>query len=238
MKNIFSKLYFHPLILLFSLFIILTGNFKNYLIFLSIILFHELGHILTSVIFHWKIAKVVLLPFGAMTIYENNLNKPIYQEFLILIMGPIFQIIYYYFTHNPYHYFLLFINLLPIYPLDGSKIVLLFLNKITSYYYSFIIIYSLSIIVIIGLCFKINIINYIMLFYLFIHLIKNIFLLKDTIVSICFDRYKNKYKFKKNIFLKKYSYKKIMRDRYHFFTINSKVVGERELFNKMFDKIR
>jgi len=238
MKSIYKKIYFHPLILIFALIIILTGNLKNYLLFISIILFHELGHILISIIFRWKINKIIILPFGAITNFENSLNKPIYQELLILIMGPIFQILYYHLTHNPYHYFLLFINLLPIFPLDGSKLLMLFLNKITSYYYSFTIVYTVSIILILRLLLFKNIVNYIMLLYLLTHLIKNILLLKNTIISICFDRYKNRYKFNKHIFIKKFSYKKIRRDRYHFFIVDGKVTGESEIFNKMFDKIR
>ena len=61
-----------------------------------------------------------------------------------MIMGPIFQIIYYFFiikflTINElnlledYHYSILLFNLLPIYPLDGGK----FLNIILNYFLSF-----------------------------------------------------------------------------------------------------
>lgn len=61
-----------------------------------------------------------------------------------MIMGPVFQIIYYllifrFLTMNElelfknYHYSILFFNLLPIYPLDGGKL----LNIIINYFISF-----------------------------------------------------------------------------------------------------
>mgnify|MGYP004675400503 CR=1 FL=1 len=56
---------------------------------------------------------------------------PLKEEFLVTVMGPFFQIIgaffYYQVTKNElflfYHHVLLFLNLLPIIPLDGSKII-------------------------------------------------------------------------------------------------------------------
>ena len=42
----------------------LTGNFKNFIIFSSIIIVHELGHIIGALIFKWKIDKIILLPLA------------------------------------------------------------------------------------------------------------------------------------------------------------------------------
>lgn len=71
------------------------------------------------------------------------LNFSNLKEFLILISGPIFQIIASFILINifnlekdlvlVYHYGILFFNLLPIYPLDGGKIVNLFLSNFIPY---------------------------------------------------------------------------------------------------------
>ena len=47
-----------------------------------------------SIYFKWKIEKVIILPFGALTIFNVDLNSKIYEEFLICIMGPLFQLIF------------------------------------------------------------------------------------------------------------------------------------------------
>ena len=38
-----------------------------------------------------------MLPFGGVTIFNEDLNRPIYEEFIILIMGPVFQIVFSFF---------------------------------------------------------------------------------------------------------------------------------------------
>lgn len=70
-----------------------------------------------------------------------NINS--LKEFSILIAGPIFQILgslilIYFLPLNKeliltYHHGILFFNLLPIYPLDGGKIINIFLNLFIPY---------------------------------------------------------------------------------------------------------
>ena len=116
----------------------ITGLFKEFILFTSIIFIHEVGHALAALYYKWSIDKIVIMPFGGITIFNEKLNRPIKEEFIILIFGPIFQIIYYKifstfynsYTFMNYHYSLLFFNLLPIYPLDGAKLLNLLFNKI------------------------------------------------------------------------------------------------------------
>ena len=87
-----------------------------------------------------------------------ELNTPFYKEFLILIMGPISQniayiILCFFFSSSlvfHYHIGILFFNLLPIYPLDGGKILNLFVNYCFPYkkslQISILISYSITII--------------------------------------------------------------------------------------------
>ena len=54
---------------------VITGNFKGFLLFTLIIIIHELGHILAALFYKWHIEKVLLLPFGALTIFHEKINK-------------------------------------------------------------------------------------------------------------------------------------------------------------------
>ena len=101
---------------------------------------HELGHALTGIILGYKLEKIVFYPLGGITIFNLPINIPLKKELLILIMGPITQIIGYIFLKKYfsfitiYHYTLLIFNLLPLYPLDGGKI----LNIICSYHFNYL----------------------------------------------------------------------------------------------------
>ena len=60
-----------------------------------LIIIHELGHILISLIFKWNIDKIIILPFGGLTKYNEIINRPLIEEFLISVAGITFQIIFY-----------------------------------------------------------------------------------------------------------------------------------------------
>ena len=135
MKNILTKIYIHPFTYIVILISLIAGLFKELMVFLSIIIIHELGHIIASILFKWDIEKVKIMPFGAITIFNVLVNRSMKEEFIILIMGPFFQFIYFlllkditpYF--NYYNYGLFIFNFLPIYPLDGYKLFSIILNR-------------------------------------------------------------------------------------------------------------
>ena len=73
-----------------------------------------------------------------MTKFKMDINTPFIKELIILVMGPLFQVFAYYLLINTikdidlikmYHLGILSFNLLPIYPLDGGRIINLFINK-------------------------------------------------------------------------------------------------------------
>ena len=98
--NILSKIKIHILFYLLLFICVLTGNFKECIIFTSFILVHELGHIISAIILKWNIEKIVVLPFGSITIFNEKINKPLKEELLIAISGVIYQTMFYFLLKN------------------------------------------------------------------------------------------------------------------------------------------
>ncbi len=237
MINIFKKIYIHPLYYLFLLIIILTANIRSFIEFNILILVHELGHVITALLFKWNINKIVILPYGMITFFKNNLSKPIYQELLILIMGPLVQVIFNIYFNSPYSNIILFINLLPIYPLDGSKLFFLLLNKVTTYYLSYIYIFLVSFITIIFVFLHYHsFLIILMVIYLLYHLINYYLNINETILNFCYERFKTHFYTSKKIIINGVNIKAMHRDRYHLFKINQKYIKEYDFMAKMFDK--
>ncbi len=144
-----KSIYLDKVFLFFLLIIILTGNFNYFLPYFLLLFIHELGHTVTGIILGYQFKKIVFYPLGGVTIFNLPLNIPIKHELLILIMGPIFQIIGYFILKeyfpfiNVYHYTLLIFNLLPIYPLDGGKIF----NILCSYFCNYLVSLNITLII-------------------------------------------------------------------------------------------
>ena len=84
--KIIYKIKFHPLFYITATLMLFTGYFKDFSLFLIIVIFHELGHVLAGLIFKWKIKSINVLPFGAITIFDEGLTKSLLEEFVISIM--------------------------------------------------------------------------------------------------------------------------------------------------------
>ena len=167
-KNIKVTKYTYIIILLSFI----TGQVKELLGLSIIILSHEFGHYFTSILFNWNIDKIYLYPFGGLIKYNEKIDKPFIEEFFIAISGPLNQIliytillflfkrhiinIYFFNIIKNYHYSILFFNLMPIIPLDGSKLLNILLNKLFNFRKSFYILNIISIIILIIFIFKSN----------------------------------------------------------------------------------
>ncbi len=221
----------------------ITGNFKGFFLFTIIILMHEFGHIVTALYYKWKIEKVLLLPFGALTIFHEKLNRPIKEEFMILIMGPLVQIIFVFAIYNifknndiiNYSNLILFFNLLPIYPLDGSKLLNVILNILTSFKKSHLLTIYISFLTLVFLLIKVNL-NLILCLILLFILIKVIEEYKNhnnLFNLFLLERLNNDFKFKKRKTIK--NIQSMKRDYKHIFKIGTKYYSEKEIIRKRFD---
>jgi len=180
----------------FIIIIILNGYFNKFFDVMNIILIHELGHIISGLIFKWKIDKIVILPFGCLTIFNEKINRPLIEEFIVTISGPIFQIIHMFFLEDIYYSKLLLIfNLLPIYPLDGYKLLNIFLNKIFSFKLSHLISIYISFIVI--FLFKNNLVVIFVIFLLLLNIIKELLNHKYIFNKFILERKLYNFDFKK-----------------------------------------
>lgn len=145
MKNILVKIKFHETYLIMALGLVLTGHFSNLIVFTSIIIFHELGHIITAVTLKYKIKKIIIYPYGGITKIDTIVNTIIEKDLLLAVSGVLMQTIYFYiilflyrqgiireYIYNLftiYNKSILIFNILPIIPLDGSKVINLILSK-------------------------------------------------------------------------------------------------------------
>ncbi len=163
MKNLFKV---HPITYLIILSVLLTGYFNYFLIISLILIIHDLGHIIMFKIFKYQIQQIMILPFGAIIKTNINLTSKTEKIFLISLARILFQILLYpvmfilnniFLNDTSYHIFLEFnkiiilFNLLPIIPLDGSKILLCLLEPFISYKKALKITNTSSVISIIGL---------------------------------------------------------------------------------------
>lgn len=213
MKTIYHKIRIHPLLSFFAFLAVLTAHFQEFLTFMLIIFVHECGHLTFAFLFHWKIDSILILPFGGMIKFQERLNKPIIQELLIGIGGPLFQILLYKIYPTSYHYPLLFFNLLPIYPLDGSKFLFLFCNLFFSYYKCYWILFFASYITVILVLLQYSSL-YLVIFgcYLLFQNIKMIKDLTNIFLKFAFERYEQDYFYYRKKLIKGNSIKKMMRD--------------------------
>ena len=238
MKHIYLDKFF----IIFLIIIILTGNFNYFIPYFLILFIHELGHAVTGIILGFKLEKIVFYPLGGITIFYLPLNTHIYKELIILIMGPIMQIIGYIFLCkyypfiNVYHYTLLIFNLLPIYPLDGGRILCLLCNYKINYLNSFKIIFIISVcmlIILLTYCitnFNLNLL--LMIIVLFIKLIKDYKNRFYYYNKFLLERYLNNYKFKriKNIS----NINEFYKDKIHYVNF----IKEKDYLAKYFNKTK
>lgn len=143
------KIEFHYTYLIIAIGFILTGYFPNLLVFTSIILIHELGHYTLAKLNKLKVEKIIIYPYGGLVKMNNLINTSINKELIVAISGILFQTIYYLIViflyknnlireyifnlFTMYNKSILLFNILPIHPLDGSKILNLLLSKILPY---------------------------------------------------------------------------------------------------------
>lgn len=123
----------HPIMIPFFLFFYLSGEIAMYALVFGSLLAHELGHLFVAVCMGAKIQSCTILPYGGEIKMErfSKLSKTI--QVCVILGGPFCTLLLLLFgmlidfpQANIFimiQYLILGLNLLPIFPLDGGRII-------------------------------------------------------------------------------------------------------------------
>ncbi|KAB2338707.1 stage IV sporulation protein FB [Cytobacillus depressus] len=144
MVGLIKYIYIHPLLWAVIALAIVTAHFIELSLFLLIIFVHEMGHAVAASFFSWRIKRIALLPFGGVAEMEEHGNRPLKEELIVILSGPLqhlwmigvafFLYKFSFLSEGMYELFIqynlmvLLFNLLPIWPLDGGKLIFLLLS--------------------------------------------------------------------------------------------------------------
>jgi stage IV sporulation protein FB len=108
-----------------------------------------MGHAGAASFFSWRIKKITLLPFGGVAEMDEHGNRPLKEETIVVLAGPLQHVwmvalAYGLFNLNlmsedlfrlllSYNLMVFVFNLFPIWPLDGGKLVFLLLSLKSSF---------------------------------------------------------------------------------------------------------
>lgn len=251
MKNILTKIKINNFTYYFLILSFLCGLIKNTLILFTIIIIHELGHVITIKAFRYDIEKLEIYPFGGITRINKLINSNILKDFLIAISGVLFQftiiniiINFINFSDNTlniikyYNKSIIIFNLLPIIPLDGSKIITNILELFFSYkisYYLTIIISFISIFLFINYNFIYSLNNYLIILLLIFYTIRYLKDYKYMFNKFLLERIMYKLQYKKIINDTK-NITELKKETLHFFKENNKYIKENKKIAEIFDK--
>lgn len=241
------KIEIHNLTYITMLISFLAGYFQYIYILLLIIFIHEFGHYFMSNLVGIKTSKIIIYPFGGLTVYNSDLNLNTNKELVSLFGGIFFQMLFYFLiviihnnnlmTDNVFNIIkkinilLISFNFLPILPLDGGRFLNIILDKLFSYKLSNKITIIISIIfMLIFILTKRTLLSLLLFLFLIKEIIMEIKNLDNKFINFLFERYKNDYNFKKIKRVKNHN--KFKRDYYHI--ING--ITEREYLSKLFDR--
>lgn len=142
-NNISKYIHINKLTYFFILISFFMASFRQVFYIFFLIIIHEIGHFLAARLFDIELDKIYIYPLGGIAKFYIPYNYSRLKELIILINGPLFQelskvlLIKLFPQHTniitTYHYGILLFNLLPIYPLDGGKILNIFLSFIEPY---------------------------------------------------------------------------------------------------------
>ncbi|WP_078595196.1 M50 family metallopeptidase [Evansella clarkii] len=244
----------------------LTGYFKEIIMLFLIVFVHELGHSYAAYRFGWRIRKIMLLPFGGMAETEEYGNRPVKEEIIVTISGPLQHLwligASYLLLATPlwnegdhqvflfHNLTILLFNLLPVLPLDGGKLLFSIQSWLLpfhqavriSFYFSALLLSAITIISLFILPFHLNLI--IVVLFLWVHHYLEWKQRHFLFLRFLLER-KRKAGFKGEKQVKvspattvTEAIKKVNRERYHYFTLgkNYGVIEEQEILNAFFDE--
>ncbi|TCP32243.1 stage IV sporulation protein FB [Scopulibacillus darangshiensis] len=124
---------------------LITGHFWEVASVFFIVFIHECGHAIAALLLGWRVREIQLLPFGGVAKVDDHGNRPMHEDLIVTLAGPVqhlwlpllsylFLLTDYWDQTNhqifiTYNFMILLFNSLPIWPLDGGKLMFLLLLK-------------------------------------------------------------------------------------------------------------
>ncbi len=162
MKSIWgwNDIVIHPFTILYLILAWFCGLLFEYSMTLLIVIIHELFHYAFASLFLFKITNVKIMPFGAFLELEDYGLHHIVEEMVVILAGLcshfFIYIIILLFGANQtlldINVMIFCFNLLPIYPLDGSKLLLLILSIFIQYKSAILLQIKISLLCLSTLC--------------------------------------------------------------------------------------
>ncbi|MBP1930414.1 M50 family metallopeptidase [Ammoniphilus resinae] len=146
------KVRIHPLFWVVTIAAVWTGQFLEVITLFTLVVIHELGHIFAALACGWRVRSMELLPFGGVAQVDESGSTNTKDEIIVALAGPFmnFLMILMALIFQNTHFWdakwcqffiqgnllIASFNLLPIWPLDGGKIVQALLCSWYSFYRS------------------------------------------------------------------------------------------------------
>ncbi len=147
--TLLQKVHIHPLLWVIIGISVITASFKPLMMLILIVFIHEMGHAISAHFFSWRIKSIMLLPFGGVAEVDEHGNRSLKQELIVVLAGPsqhiwlqgVAYVLYQmnflniadYQMFTFYNLSILLFNLLPIWPLDGGKLLFIVFSHLWAY---------------------------------------------------------------------------------------------------------
>lgn len=224
------------------LFIGLISPYKEMLFALLVfIIIHELGHLAAFKVLGIKVKQIEALPFGFYYELDELKNDYIHKSIIAYSSGILANILTHFiltifFNANfvKYNLYILFFNIIPIFPLDGFHILRLFLCYFFSYNKVLNILKVINIVLLsffgITLIFQFSISNMLIILYLFFQVKGYNSKIKSTYLLFLLEKklHPND-KLKTKIIDSSNYLNKLYLGKYNLVRLNDKICGEEEL---------
>lgn len=133
------KVRIHFLFWIVILWAVAMGRFLEIVTLFVLVIIHEMGHVTSAWSLGWRIRTLELLPFGGVVKTDEWESVPVHEELIVALAGPFHNVMMIlaaaffawtgwwdeewtrYFIHL--NAILIGFNLLPIYPLDGGRVM-------------------------------------------------------------------------------------------------------------------